>query len=346
MNILKTLSCVLLSCILLQSCSTSQTDINQSDCNKIDKDTLNTISKLSIDKKWENAERTKENMRILGELREKEEKEKEEFAYQLWQKGKRREAICVLESMRFYYVSKYKLGELHYSSKEYDKAFELFTQSLDSQGYAGHNSDKSLYYLGELYEKGLGTKKDEKQAFRHYLMSAYAGDEKAMLKLSELYQKGILVDKDEIHGKFWLQTYYNTQYKRKEIKTPKTAIKIDKNLISKKNKPHWVIMPLALPESSRNYIWYFDVNSLQFRDEKNLAKYTMKFTLGEFYAPPEEQLVITDNVTYDCKNHKIHDLTTLHTNGKQQGEPKKETRNYEASPHKTPINFLFEDLCR
>ena len=330
MNMLKTVLCV---CFLLLN---SQANAQHFDCNRMDNkilaklDKLNRISQTSSD----------------FELVKKEEKAKEDYAAQLWKKEKKQEAMCILTSIPNYYISKYKLGELHYLSKEYDKAFELFTQSLDSQGYAGHNSNKSLYYLGELYEKGLGTKKDEKQAFRHYLMSAYSGDEKAMLKLSELYQKGILVDKDEIHGKFWLQTYYNTLHDDDDKKPPKTVIKIDKNLIGKENQPHWVILPIALSSGYKNYIWYFDVNSLQFRDENNLAKYTMKFTVGEFYAPPAEQLVITDNVTYDCKNRKIHDLTTAHINGKQQGEPKKETRNYEVSPHKAPKDFLFEDLCQ
>lgn len=197
--------------------------------------------------------------------------------------------------------------------------------------------------------------KEEKEKLRDYLISAYSGDEKAMLKLSELYQKGILVDKDEIHGKFWLQTYYNTQYKRKEIKTPKTAIKIDKNLISKENKPHWVIMPDALDESSRNYIWYFDVNSLKFRDENNLAMATVRFNLNAPYANEklnllyenEDTATLIYKLTYDCKNNKIKYIGTAYINGTKMDDKKDiGEEDYKASPHKAPIDFLFEDLCQ
>ena len=202
--------------------------------------------------------------------------------------------------------------------------------------------------------------KEEKEKLRNYLMSAYSGDEKAMLKLSELYQKGILVDKDEIHGKFWLQTYYNTQYERKEIKTPKIAIKIDRNLIGKENQPHWVIMPLPLEESNRNYIFYFDVNSLKFRDENNLAIATLRFNLDAPYANEKLNLLYEDELenagtiivksTYDCKNNKIKWISSIYgyINGKQVEAKgfKEEEMNYEADPYKTPKDFLFEDLCR
>ena len=81
---------------------TLQSNAQELDCNKIDREILNTISKLSIDKKWENAEKNEENMSILLELMEKEKQEKEKLAHKLWKKGKKQEAMCVLTSIPNY----------------------------------------------------------------------------------------------------------------------------------------------------------------------------------------------------------------------------------------------------
>lgn len=326
MNNVKMVLCICLFLLNLQA------NAQYFDCNRMDNKILAKISKLN---------RISQSSSDF-ELLEKEKKAKEEYATQLWKKGKKQEAMCVLTSIPDYIVSQYKLGELHYISKEYDKAFALFKQSLDSQGYDGYDSNKSLYYLGELYEKGWGTKKDDKQALRNYLASAYSGDEKAMLKLSELYKKGILVDKDEIHGKFWLQGYFNQQYENAEIKKPKKIIAVDNKLISNENQEHWVVLPII-----SKYLWFFDLSSVKLKDEKGFASYKMKFIVDDNYFDDNvDKTEILSEVSYDCNNKQIHSVNTTYKKHKATAQPTKEIQNYELNSHKTPINYLFDDLCK
>ena len=51
-------------------------------------------------------------------------------------------------------------------SKEYEKAFALYSQLVEQK------ESTSFYYLGFLYFKGFGIEKDSKKAFEHYLEAA------------------------------------------------------------------------------------------------------------------------------------------------------------------------------
>ncbi len=52
-------------------------------------------------------------------------------------------------------------------------------------------SGKTLYMLGELYEKGKGVKKNQSLAFKYYTKSASKNNRKAIIKLGEAYRYGI-----------------------------------------------------------------------------------------------------------------------------------------------------------
>ncbi len=85
-------------------------------------------------------------------------------------------------------------GDMYYQKKDYYSAFENYI-------IAANNHDvKSQYYLGYMYENGLGTKKDVVKAWGWYTLSADGGYDEAESALALLYLK----DKDTANAEKWL----------------------------------------------------------------------------------------------------------------------------------------------
>lgn len=65
--------------------------------------------------------------------------------------------------------------------KDYKKAFEFFSKCHYDQAY---------YYIGYMYEEGLGITKDDQQAFIWYKKAAEKGNIKAQVRLAKVYEDG------------------------------------------------------------------------------------------------------------------------------------------------------------
>lgn len=78
------------------------------------------------------------------------------------------------------------LAPLYIENKQYAKALKELNRIKNfPELEAG-----AKYFLGEMYEKGLGVKKDLKQAFAYYKKSADSYDVDSMLKTAEFYKAG------------------------------------------------------------------------------------------------------------------------------------------------------------
>jgi hypothetical protein len=75
-----------------------------------------------------------------------------------------------------------------YKVKSFDKAYELFNKA------ASIGDETAAYYLGKMYENGIGVTADAAQCIRHYTVAAQAGIPTAQMKL------GILLRDDDVCG--------------------------------------------------------------------------------------------------------------------------------------------------
>lgn len=66
-----------------------------------------------------------------------------------------------------------------------EQAKEYFKKAADSGDSHGH------YNMGVLYLKGMGVKKDVKEACKHFLAAANKGHPKAFYQLAKMQQRGI-----------------------------------------------------------------------------------------------------------------------------------------------------------
>lgn len=68
-----------------------------------------------------------------------------------------------------------------FESKDYALAIKIF-QNLVKNG-----EQKSFYYLGKIYEDGLGTQKNAGESLKYYVLGVKSGDKKAALALEQKY---------------------------------------------------------------------------------------------------------------------------------------------------------------
>ena len=82
-----------------------------------------------------------------------------------------------------------------YERGEYQTAYELFSNIL---------SDKEArYYLGDMYEKGLGVDQSDTEAARWYRRAAEQGHALAQNNLGEMYEKGLGVERSDSEAAKW-----------------------------------------------------------------------------------------------------------------------------------------------
>ena len=84
-----------------------------------------------------------------------------------------------------------------YDRADYRTALNVWLDSA-KQGDA-----KSQVYVGEIFEKGLGTVPDYTQAVAWYRKAAAQGDSRGAINLGYMYEKGLGVEKDTIEALNW-----------------------------------------------------------------------------------------------------------------------------------------------
>lgn len=71
----------------------------------------------------------------------------------------------------------FNLGLYHFNKKQFDISLEYFSKCIKN------NHERSYYYIGLIYEDGLGTEKDEKKAKEYFKRSAFYGYKPAYEKM-------------------------------------------------------------------------------------------------------------------------------------------------------------------
>ena len=90
---------------------------------------------------------------------------------------------------------------------------EKFKKALPK---AEQGDTKSQYAIGEMLEKGKGTIKDTKKAFKWYLAAAKQNDKKAAYKVGRAYLEGKGVSKNYKKAHDWFKSSANQKYVRAE----------------------------------------------------------------------------------------------------------------------------------
>lgn len=93
-----------------------------------------------------------------------------------------------------------------YQTKNYTKAYQEFSRSAE-QGDAA-----SQFYLGNMYNTGIGVEKNKEKAHLWYMKSAEQGDPKAQYNLGLMYTQGNGVRPDKREGVVWLERSANKNY--------------------------------------------------------------------------------------------------------------------------------------
>jgi TPR repeat protein len=86
-----------------------------------------------------------------------------------------------------------KTGSLHDSEEDYNRAANYFREVIAED----HYYSDAHYYLGFMFENGLGTDKDLKTAFKYYSQAARLDNGKAYCKIGNFYKYGIAVGVDK-----------------------------------------------------------------------------------------------------------------------------------------------------
>ena len=84
-----------------------------------------------------------------------------------------------------------------YNARRYESAFEGFSE------YAKIGNATAQYYLGKMYEDGLGVSQDYIKAVEWYRKSAEQGNAKAQCQLGTMYEKGRGVSRDFAKAVEW-----------------------------------------------------------------------------------------------------------------------------------------------
>lgn len=90
-----------------------------------------------------------------------------------------------------------KKGIEYYKSYKYEKALVALKEAADS------GSADAAYYLGKMYEKGEGVKKDDELSFKWYFKGAEKGDEESVKMVGSLYYFGKGVKQDYKEALQW-----------------------------------------------------------------------------------------------------------------------------------------------
>jgi TPR repeat protein len=90
-----------------------------------------------------------------------------------------------------------KEGLALFAEERYDTALELFRQSAE------RGNMRAMYYVGHIYDMGLGVTRDYAYAFVWYSSAADAGDANAMNNLGYMFDKGLGVPKDPEKAVYW-----------------------------------------------------------------------------------------------------------------------------------------------
>jgi len=90
---------------------------------------------------------------------------------------------------------------------------EKFTKALPK---AKQGDSKSQYAIGEMFEKGKGTAKDAKKAFKWYSKAAKQNDKKAAYKVGRAYLDGKGIGQNYKKAHSWFKKSANKKYVRAE----------------------------------------------------------------------------------------------------------------------------------
>ena len=94
--------------------------------------------------------------------------------------------------------AQFALGQISYSSKDYNKALEWLTPAAQ-QGNTG-----ALNNLGVMYFKGQGLDQNFEAALNLYTLAAERGHGPSQISLGSMYFKGQGVTKDNIRAYMWM----------------------------------------------------------------------------------------------------------------------------------------------
>jgi hypothetical protein len=166
--------------------------------------------------KWYSKKETKyfeefEMPRIQKERKEKERKEKEERERKeilyLGSNLKRIEEESTIENPYDIFV----LGLNYYDAQNYSVAIKWFTKAAE-KGFA-----EAGFWLGYMYEAGVGINQHYKTAIACYLKAAESGYPDAQYKIGYMYANGIGIEKNNAQALTWFmkaaeQNYVISQY--------------------------------------------------------------------------------------------------------------------------------------
>jgi TPR repeat protein len=128
----------------------------------------------------------------------------------------------------------------------------------------------SQYELGQCYEKGFGTSRDDKQAFMWYKVAAERGFRNAQFRLGYLYHYGFGVVQDYVQAKMW----YEKAIEKKKIWLPYRHI-IEHEL----QNLNYATNRLQQPEQSELQIDSITTDKVDNVKKKNIKKFN-KLTRG------------------------------------------------------------------
>ena len=114
-----------------------------------------------------------------------------------------------------------KAADLHLPAAEFQMGFAYFTgtegcqqdyaQSIKWLTLAAQQSDKAgqpgraASFLGDIYEEGLGTTKNNQQALFWYSLGAEGNDPKSQFHLGRIYLQGLIAKQDLVQAYKWLK---------------------------------------------------------------------------------------------------------------------------------------------
>ena len=180
-----------------------------------------------------------EQNKIIKNLRDKQEKEKQltekklkEYEQMIkekeieFQRPEENEGERLCEEGKSFYIGNNE------NPQDFERAFELFYQSANLQ------NEEAFYWIGIMYEKGKGKTKDIKVALKYFNKAAKLGYSWGFNKLGQLYQNGEAVEKNEakayeMYQKAWemgcndenLETRLNQLNESKKLKESSMTLK-------------------------------------------------------------------------------------------------------------------------
>ena len=96
------------------------------------------------------------------------------------------------------YAGDVENGIKAYQAKQFEKAFEIFSKSVDK------SNPKTLFYLSSMYRAGKGVEQDEYMAFDLCKDAAEEGLAEAQFQLGMMYLHGEGVTEDDDQALEWL----------------------------------------------------------------------------------------------------------------------------------------------